>query len=530
MPVSIDHNMTEFNFQETTKEALGKWYVLLVLAGVVYYALSVVRYNVLKRKLNAKEAPLLPGSGWFFSRPWKMMLDCKRDGTLLPMIWGFFESYGPNWNIYISGMTLFVTADPDNIKAVLATQFNDFALGDRHAHFLPLLGDGIFTLDGQGWKHSRALLRPNFSREKVAHIVSLEDHLQTLAKHFRSYNGKPFDIQEYFFRLTVDTATEFLFGESLYGLRDERVGMSSVVDFEGKSEFYDAFNTSQSYLASRSWSQALYFVIDNFEFRRCNKVVHTFAKYYVNKALLATPEEIEERSKGGYCFLYELVKTTRDPKLLQDQLLNIMIAGRDTTAGLLSFTFYELSRNPDVWKRLRQEVLTAFGEGSESDIQAITFESLKKCDYLKWVINETLRLYPNVPINFRVATKNTTLPRGGGPSGEEPVFIPKGRAVGYVISATHRNPQYYGKDANVFKPERWGDKNLKPGWAYLPFNGGPRICLGQQFALTEASYIIARLCQMFPNLENHDTTGQYPPRMNEQLTLSLTDGAHIALY
>lgn len=459
-----------------------------------------------------------------------MMLKAKSDGKVLGMVLGFIRDYGKTWKANM-GHTIIVTSEPDNIKAVLATQFNEFIMGLRHAQFKPLLGDGVFTLDGHGWKQSRAMLRPNFSREKVAHTQSLEAHLQNLAKHIRKHQGQPFDIQEYFFRYTVDTATEFLFGHSLFGLMDESVGLRPPPDsFRGSGNFYEAFTRSQEICATRAWAQNLYPFVNPSDFKKNNNVVHEFAKHYINLALQLDQKELEERSKDGYIFLYELVKETRNPKVLRDQLLNIMIAGRDTTAGLLSMFFFEMARNPDLYERLREAIYNDFGTAETCNTNEITFENLKKCEFLKFCINETLRLYPNVPLNFRCATRNTTLPRGGGSDGQSPIIIEKGTVVAYIIAATHRDPDYYGKDADVFRPDRWADKNLKPGWAYLPFNGGPRICLGQQFALTEASYTIVRLVQLFPNLVSEDKATEYPPPIHAQLTLSLKEGDYLRMY
>ena len=138
----------------------------------------------------------------------------------------------------------------------------------------------------QDGKHSRAMLRPQFSREQVAHVRALEPHLQTLAKHIINSKGERFDIQPLFFRLTIDSATEFLFGESVENLHDESVGLTrDPVDFDGKSGFADAFNTSQAWLASRAVSKNLSLFVDGKEFRNSNAKVHKFADYYVRKAL-----------------------------------------------------------------------------------------------------------------------------------------------------------------------------------------------------------------------------------------------------
>ncbi|WPK23997.1 hypothetical protein PUMCH_001251 [Australozyma saopauloensis] len=502
----------------------------LVLVAVV--GLYIAHRKYIEHKFNKKygcKSPATINTGFMGVPMLREALNNLKEGTVLEYFQSrITENQVKTYQMYVAQMKLIFTIDPENIKAILATQFNDFALGSRHAHFLPLLGDGIFTLDSHGWKNSRAMLRPQFSREQISHVRSMEPHMQTLASHIRKNAGQVFDIQELFFKFTVDTATDILFGESVYCLRDGTVPQKPPAGgFQGREKFNEAFNITQKTLASRAYSQSFYFLVNSPEFRRCCKIVHGFARYYVDKAVQMNDEELEKKSQSGYTFLYELAKTTKNPKVLQDQLLNIMVAGRDTTAGLLSFTLFELSRNPDVWEKLKQEVYASFGHGSEEDIAAISFESLKKCEYLKYVLNEVLRLYPSVPVNFRDATKDTTLPTGGGEDGKLPVFIPKGTTVAYTIYCTHRMKEIYGEDAEEFVPERWAAQP-KLGWAYLPFNGGPRICLGQQFALTEASYVIVRLIQMFPNLTSAYTGDKIPKKLLH-LTLSMYDGVPVRM-
>lgn len=122
------------------------------------------------------------------------------------------------------------------------------------------------------------------------------------------------------------------------------------------------------------------------------------------------------------------------------------------------------------------------------------------------------------------------LPRGGGSDGQSPVFIPKGTIVAYSVYSMHRRTDIYGSDAHVFRPERWASDSpsgqLRPGWGYLPFNGGPRICVGQQFALTEASYTIVRIMQTFGEIENRDPM---PWIENFGITLSSSEGVQVGL-
>jgi cytochrome P450 len=135
-----------------------------------------------------------------------------------------------------------------------------------------------------------------------------------------------------------------------------------------------------------------------------------------------------------------------------------------------------------------------------------------------------LRLYPIVPFNLRCALKDTFLPVGGGPDGKSPVFVPKGDEVIYNIYTMQRDTEIYGADADEYRPERW--ENLRPGWAYLPFNGGPRICIGQQFALTEAGYTTVRIMQEFERIENRDSS----PWIEEyQLTMSNANGTLVSM-
>ncbi|KAI5954290.1 hypothetical protein KGF54_002065 [Candida jiufengensis] len=510
-----------------SNELINHWYLPIGLI-LVYYIIKYIHTQLLIKQLGAKPFTNYRSDGFLGFKNGLEALRRKNNGTSLEMGHENFIKVSnpdvPTYHERVFGTPLVFTKDPENIKSILATQFNDFCLGKRLWYFEPLLGKGIFTLDFEGWKDSRAMLRPQFAREQIAHVKSLEPHFKYLMKHINNHKGDFFEIQELFFRFTVDSATEFLFGSSVSSLQDESIGCDQTnLDFESRKLFPKAFNTSQLYLSSRSLLQGFYWMLNNKEFKECNKIVHDFSDHYVNKVLSLPQEELEK--SDNYTFLYELAKQTRDPIVLRDQALNILLAGRDTTAGLLSFAIFELAKNPPFWLTLREEILNHFG----TEVEDITFENLKKCEYLKAILNETLRLYPSVPRNARVATKNTTLPFGGGKDGQSKIFIPKGSTIVYNISATQVDPKYYGKDSKEFRPERWYEESTrKLGWAYLPFNGGPRICLGQQFALTEASYVIARLAQNYSTLSLKPNS-EYPPKKLSHLTMCLYDGVYIKM-
>ncbi len=109
----------------------------------------------------------------------------------------------------------------------------------------------------------------------------------------------------------------------------------------------------------------------------------------------------------------------------------------------------------------------------------MTSPKLKGCQYLQFCLNEALRLNPPIPVNYRRATRDTTLPCGGGPDGTGKIFVRKDQQVDYSVYVLHRRKDIWGEDAEEFNPERWSRGRLN-GWEYLPFNRGPRICLGRE--------------------------------------------------
>ena len=144
-----------------------------------------------------------------------------------------------------------------------------------------------------------------------------------------------------------------------------------------------------------------------------------------------------------------------------------------------------------------------------------------------------LRLYPPVPLNNREAVKTTVLPTGGGVDGKSPMLVRKGELVVFSQYVNSRKKNIYGSDADNFRPERWETGEMKDiGWAYFPFSGGPRRCLGEDFALMEVYYTVVRLLQALPVIELPEGEPIEPVGTERQrltLVLSSADGCRAAV-
>jgi cytochrome P450 len=209
-------------------------------------------------------------------------------------------------------------------------------------------------------------------------LDTFEAHIQALMTKLPT-DGSTIDLQPLFFSLTLDSATEFLFGQSVNSLNSAE--KSEQVKF-GKD-----FDCAQNGLTMRTRFGKLVFLYRNKPFDQACKNVHAFVDDIVQRELAKSPPKDVDESNDGkeesnrYVFLTELVKATRDPTRLRDELLNVLLAGRDTTASLLSNTFHALVRRPEIFEKLRAEIDQLSGEKPD-------YETLRNLKYLKQVLNE----------------------------------------------------------------------------------------------------------------------------------------------
>ena len=209
-------------------------------------------------------------------------------------------------------------------------------MGAREHNFRPLLGHGIFTQNGAEWKQSRDLLRPIFNHQRTECFTYIKEAVGNLLARVVEPTKEDFvDLQPLFFLLTLDVTTAAVLGKSTNSLQDQggKLGLA----------FANAFDTGQHYLAVRGRLGDLYWLFGGKKFRAACEFVHSFVDKIVAVAVSKKSNEDFselEKEKENYLFLDALIARTRDPKIIRDQLVNVLLAGRDTTACLLSWTLW----------------------------------------------------------------------------------------------------------------------------------------------------------------------------------------------
>ncbi|KAH5720028.1 hypothetical protein HBI17_255530 [Parastagonospora nodorum] len=331
------------------------------------------------------------------------------------------------------------------------------------------------------------------------------------------------DLQPLFLRMTLDTTTRFILGESV----------RSLVALPGSAErkFSDAFDVVQCNATVQMRIYGFQWFEHKRRFWRARRDLQQFTDQILDRKVGKNPNTCTK--SPGSAFLSAIAQNTSSRAALRGQVLNLLTAGRDTTASLLSWTFFLLVRHPSVMQKLRDEVSAMCALDF-----ALSRQRLRKMRYLQNVLKETLRLYPPVPINSRTAQKSTTLPIGGGEKRESPILVAEGMSVLFSPYALHRRPDLYGMDAAIFRPERWDEpvplhaNSATTKYCYIPFGAGPRMCPGMDFALTETAYTIVRILQEFPSLQIPQNEAKELLGAEEQIitfTLSPVQGCKVVI-
>ncbi|CAE6496722.1 unnamed protein product [Rhizoctonia solani] len=432
----------------------------------------------------------------------------------------FASEYGYTFNLGLFGGDHIMTFEPENIKAILSTDFNSYEKGPVFREKMnSVLGKGVFNADGDMWKFHRGMSRPYFSRDRISHFDNFARHSDIAISKLLSRLNEPtraglpvaVDFQDLVARFTLDSGTEFLFGRDVCSL-EAPLPYPHEKPKDESASFAVAFGRAQELLVHRLSLANLWPWMELFWNRTEQemKIIDAYVTPLLKKKLEekharnlhSRPKMTSENTdptvleEAGDTLLDHLVQFTDDSSVIKDELINILVAARDTTAATLTFAVYILAENPKIMAKLRSEVLGRLGTSNYP-----TPEDFKEMKYLRAVLNETLRLFPAVPMNERTAVRSTVLHSGG-----KKYYVPAGATMPYSVLHMHRRKDLWGPDAEEFDPERWLDDRLKTyvtpnPFIFLPFNAGPRICLGQQFAYNEASCFLSRLLQRVESFE-----------------------------
>ncbi|KUJ16502.1 n-alkane-inducible cytochrome P450 [Mollisia scopiformis] len=472
---------------------------------------------------GCKDAPRYPHKGPIFGLD--LFFDNQEHAktfTLLETWTTRFEKYGHTFRANFLGSSAICTIDPVNIQVVHGSNFKDYGVQPlRRAATLPFLGEGVFTMDGAFWEYSRNLIRPTFNKTNVTNLSAFEVNLKKFFD-LLPRDGSTVDLKPFVCRLFIDTSTEFLFGESMNILAIKSPARSQ--------EFLDAFHYGLRGTGARLQLGKLDFLYRDKKWRDSIKVAHAFAHHYVDKAIqyrnnrLAEDNSLSSKSyktddaRHKYVLLHEMALETGKRDVLRNQIMHVFLAGHESSAVAIGNAIFQLCRNPDMWNKLKSEVL-------DREKEPLTPDALKNMRYLQNIIKETLRLYPVASTATRIAYRDTILPTGGGADRNSPVFVPKGSTVMTPVYAIHRLADCFQPNPNAFQPERW--EELKPGSSYILFGWGPRTCPAQNMAEMEVAYTLARTAQEWENIECRDEVKEWVEEL--RLSTSSRNGTKVGL-
>lgn len=361
---------------------------------------------------------------------------------------------------------------PSFVNEVLSTRQRSFTKGrGLTLNRQRLMGNGLATSSGDFWRKQRRLIQPAFHRDRIAGF--LDTMVQFSERLFDRWRPDGvIDMQHEMHKLAMAIVSKTLFNAEVESEVEELIAVHTL---------------SNSYLARRVGNPLLFLVPEwltipvNRDYQRAVK------------RLVGFMENIIDRRRRGLDQaddLLDLLLSARyedgsamSAQQVRDEAMTIFMAGHDTTANALGFAWYLLSTNPEVQRRLAEEVHAVLGGRTP------TLADVPRLQYADWVVKETMRLYSPAWTVGRQASEDCEI---GGQT------VRAGTTVLLSQWVIHRDPRFWDEPA-AFRPERWADsleKRLAPG-TYFPFGGGPRVCIGETFAAMEATIILAMTVQRF---------------------------------
>ena len=412
------------------------------------------------------------------------------------------DEYGPIVRFSVFANHFYLIADPELAREALVTQAANFPKDERDVMILSrMIGHGLVTTNGEAHKRQRRLTQPAFHTKRIdAYAGTMVDYTEAMVDEWA--DGRTLDAAEAMRELTMYIVAQTLFGA-------DRVTMRATAERVGA-----AIHTLQD-VANSEFSAPL--VLPTWLPTAMNRRRRA-AKAVLDDTIdrLITERRANTADRGDLLSMLLLSQDESGDRMsdaeVRDQLLTLFVAGHETTSNALAWTWFLLGQHPAEEARLHAEIDAVLGHRPPA------LADLPRLPYTLQVIKEAMRLYPPAwVVNIRRAAADTTL---------GPYPIRRGERLWISPFVMHRRPAFF-PDPERFDPDRWTPERERalPKYAYMPFGGGPRVCIGNGFALMEAHLIVTAVARRF-RLRLLPGVGE---DLNAQVTLSNHGGMPVRL-
>jgi cytochrome P450 len=365
---------------------------------------------------------------------------------------------------------------PDHLKHILQDNNRNYTKNHPSLWIArPVLGNGLVLSDGDFWRRQRRLAQPAFHRQRIAAFgETMTSAAEAMLERWQTagQQGQTLDINAQMMHLTLGVAGKTLFSMDLTGEADTvgrafshtntYIGSMTSKPFGAQRMLLPGGANGRFRASVRTLDQVVHRIIS--ERRQHNEDMGDL----LSMLMLARDEETGE---------------AMNDKQLRDEVMTLLLAGHETTSNALTWTWYLLSQHPEVEAKFHAELAEVLGG------RVPTMEELPKLKYTRMIVDESLRLYPPVYVLARAGIEADQV---GG------YDLPRQAIITMSPYLTHRHPEFW-PEPEKFDPERFSpeEEAKRPRYAYVPFGGGPRQCIGNTFALTEALLILATVGQRY---------------------------------
>jgi len=420
------------------------------------------------RPPGPKGVPLFGNGQQYADDPFAFMTACE-------------DAYGDVVAFDLGPIPLYMLTNPRDIERVLVTEperFPKLDIGDDAIY--DLLGDGLLLSEGETWQQQRQLANPAFHGRRIRTLGDMMvEHTESMLADWQA--GDRCDIQIEMARLTVRIIVTAMFGADI---SDERIRtVQENLEPLGARFEPDPFRRLVPDWAPTPENQKFRAAINELETVIDEIVAARRQRGYGPGAETPVDADTDQPMDLLSLLLRAKDRGEQTDQQLRDEMMTMLLAGHDTTALTLTYTWYLLSQHSEVERQLHDELDEVLGGDAPSP------GDVRKLEYTEQVLNEAMRLYPPVYTLFREATTDVKI---GG------YRIPAGSGLMLPQWAVHRSPRWYD-NPEQFDPDRWSPERAadRHRFSFFPFGGGPRHCIGKQFSMLEAKLILATVAQEY---------------------------------